>query len=496
MHEFSIISLLLLSPIVGIILLWTSRNLYFVRGVALTTSAFCLLLSLMLLAGFDQGLHGEGFQFVEHVAWIPTLNINYSVGVDGISILFLPLTGLLFTGVIISSWTGIRTLPRLYYTFLLLLLSAVMGVFVAIDTILFFLFWEITLAPIYFLISLWGVGPNRRYAAVKYTLFMLVGGVPLLFGFIILAMNAGNGDIPAGLSFDYMVLLSMPASFEIQTTVFFLLLIGFGAKAPIFPLHTWLPTVAMEGPVSVAAIITGLKLGVYGFIRFMVPLAPDAAIHYHWLLAGLGVVGILYGGVVALSQTNLRRMLAYSSISHVGLVVLGIASFNIQGIQGSIFQLLNFSIIMGGLFLVAGFLHHRIGSTDTLNLGGVAHSMPLLASFFLFFGMAAMGVPGTNGFVAEHLILLGSFKAHTGAGLAALAGIVLTAAYFVKIYRHAFLGVSRRDIISDSQDLLPRELGLILLMAALVLFTGLYPSGVMNIIQQATEVWIERLPLH
>jgi NADH-quinone oxidoreductase subunit M len=492
-ENFSIISLLLLSPIVGIFLLWTSPNLYFVRSVALITSLFCLLLSLMLLSGFDQNFHIDGFQFVERIAWIPSLNINYAVGVDGISILFLPLTSLLFFGVIVSSWTGIRTLPRLYYTFLLFLLFGILGVFVAIDTILFLLFWELTLAPIYFLISLWGIGPNRRYAAVKYTLFMLVGGVFLLFGFIILAMNAADGNVPAQLSFDYITLLHSPKSFEIQTTVFFLLLIGFGAKAPIFPFHTWLPTIAMEGPVSIAAIMTGLKLGAYGFIRFMVPLAPDAAMHYHWLLAGLGVVGILYGAIIAMNQSNLRRMLAYSSISHMGLVVLGIASFNIQGIQGSIFQLLNFSIIMGGLFLVTGFLHHRIGSTDTLSLGGVAHSMPLLTSFFLLFGLAGMGVPGTNGFVAEHLILLGALKSHTGAGLAALGCIVLTAAYFVNIYRTAFLGPIRREIVSDSLDLLPRELGLVLIMACLILFTGFYPSSIMDITQQATELWMSRL---
>ena len=340
MNNFSIISLLLISPIIGVALLWTSRNLYFVRGVALTTSLFCLLLSLLLLHGFDTQY--SDFQFTEVLPWIPSLNINYSVGIDGLSILFLPLTCLLFTGVIISSWTATRTLPRLYFTLLLILLCAILGVFVALDTMLFLLFWEITLIPVYFLVSLWGIGPNRRYAAVKYTLFMMAGGVALIFAFIILAMNAASGNVPAQLSFDYTTLINTPISFEVQTTVFFLLLLGFGAKAPIFPFHTWLPTIAMEGPISVAAIMTGLKLGAYGFIRFMVPMAPDAALHYHWLLAGLGVVGILYGAIIALNQSNLRRMLAYSSISHVGLVVLGISSFNIQGIQGSIFQLLNF----------------------------------------------------------------------------------------------------------------------------------------------------------
>jgi len=491
MQNISIISLLLLCPIVGIALLWTTQNLYFVRAIALTTSLFCLLLSLMLLHDFDTQY--SGFQFIETIPWIPSLNVNYSVGVDGLSILFLPLTSLLFSGVIVSSWTGTRTLPRLYFTLLLLLFCATLGIFVALDTMLFLFFWEMTLAPVYFLISLWGVGPNRRYAAVKYTLFMMAGGVALIFAFIILAMNASTDNVPAQLAFDYVTLLNTPISFEVQTTVFFLLLLGFGAKAPIFPFHTWLPTIAMEGPVSVAAIMTGLKLGAYGFIRFMVPLAPDAATHYHWLLAGLGVIGILYGAIVALNQSNLRRMLAYSSISHVGLVVLGIASFNIQGIQGSIFQLLNFSLIMGGLFLITGFLHHRTGSTDSLSLGGVAHSMPLLTSFFLLFGLAGIGIPGTNGFIGEHLILLGSLQAHTGAGLAALAGIVLSAAYFLNMYRTAFLGTSRTAVVSDSLDLLPRELGLILLMAGLILFTGLYPSSIMDIIQQSSETWIFRL---
>jgi len=491
MQNISIISLLLLCPIVGIALLWTTQNLYFVRAIALTTSLFCLLLSLMLLHDFDTQY--SGFQFIETIPWIPSLNVNYSVGVDGLSILFLPLTSLLFSGVIVSSWTGTRTLPRLYFTLLLLLFCATLGIFVALDTMLFLFFWEMTLAPVYFLISLWGVGPNRRYAAVKYTLFMMAGGVALIFAFIILAMNASTDNVPAQLAFDYVTLLNTPISFEVQTTVFFLLLLGFGAKAPIFPFHTWLPTIAMEGPVSVAAIMTGLKLGAYGFIRFMVPLAPDAATHYHWLLAGLGVIGILYGAIVALNQSNLRRMLAYSSISHVGLVVLGIASFNIQGIQGSIFQLLTFSLIMGGLFLITGFLHHRTGSTDSLSLGGVAHSMPLLTSFFLLFGLAGIGIPGTNGFIGEHLILLGSLQAHTGAGLAALAGIVLSAAYFLNMYRTAFLGTSRTAVVSDSLDLLPRELGLILLMAGLILFTGLYPSSIMDIIQQSSETWIFRL---
>ncbi|MFW2373127.1 MAG: complex I subunit 4 family protein, partial [Gammaproteobacteria bacterium] len=362
--HFSILSLLIYSPLAAGLLIALIPNDAVAKHLALLANLIVLLIALILLAQFNS--QSADFQFVEKMSWISTLNINYLIGVDGISILFLPLTALLFSGVILAYWNSIRSLTRLYFCLLLLLETATLGIFTALDTMLFFLFWELTLVPIYFLVSLWGIGPNRRYAAVKYTLFMLAGGVPLLFGIIILAVNHASYDPAAQLSFNYLTLLNTPLSLESQTTIFFLLLLGFGAKAPIFPFHTWLPTLATEGPVSIAAIMTGLKLGAYGFIRFLIPLTPDASLEYHWLLAGLGVIAILYGAIIAMNQSNIRRMLAYSSISHVGLVVLGIASFNIQGIQGALFQVLNFSVVAGGLFLITGFLHHRTGSCDSL----------------------------------------------------------------------------------------------------------------------------------
>ncbi len=493
MNNFSLLSLLIFSPLVVAALLWLSRNLQVIRALALVGNIVVLLIALFILVGFDN--NQTGFQFIEKISWIPTLNIHYQVGIDGISVLFLPVTTLLFIGVIVGSWNSIQTMPRLYYSLMMVLQTAPLGIFSALDTMLFFFFWELTLIPIYFLVSLWGIGPNRRYAAVKYTLFMLAGGIPLLFGFIILAFNAAAGDIPAQLSFDYLSLLNNPLPVEAQATVFILLLLGFGAKAPVFPFHTWLPAIAMEGPVSIAAIMTGLKLGAYGLIRFMIPLAPEAALDYHWLLAGLGVVSILYGTIVALNQSNIRAMLAYSSISHIGLVILGIASYNIQGIQGSIFQLFNFSIIVGGLFLLTGFLHHRTGSTDSLSLGGIASSMPLLASFFMLFGMAGLGIPGTNGFAAEHLILLSALQTHTGAGLAALLDVVLAASYFLIIYRKAFFGTINRPVITESADLLPRELGLILLLTVLILFTGFFPNSILDITRGASELWLQKIHL-
>ena len=489
--SFSLLSLLIFSPLFGAALILFLKNTKTIRLAALLTTIVSLFISVFILSRFDNASHG--FQFIEKIPWIPTLNIEYLIGIDGISVLFLPLSCLLFAGVVLASWNSIKTLPKVYYSLLLLLLCCILGIFTALDTMLFFLFWEMTLIPIYFLISLWGVGPNRRYAAVKYTLFMLTTGVALLFAFVLLAVNHADGAIPAQLSFNYLELMNSPISIEIQTTLFFLLLIGFGAKAAQFPFHTWLPTVAMEGPISIAAIMTGLKLGLYGFIRFVVPLAPQASQHYHWLLAGLGVIGIIYGAIIAMNQSNLRRMLAYSSISHAGLVMLGIATFNIQGIQGAIYQLLNFTVISSGIFILTGFLHHRTGSTDTISLGGVANTMPLLAAFFFLFGLAGMGIPGTNGFIAEHLILISALQTHTGAGLAALAGIVLGAAYFMMIFKNAFLGVCTNPVVKDAMDLRPRELSIILLLAGLILFTGLYPGGILDITKIASEAWLLRL---
>ena len=489
-----LLSLMILSLPVGAALIWLVRDEKHARMIALLTAIIDFIFAIMILLRFDSSQ--PGFQMVEKLDWIPSLNIHYHVGVDGISVLFLPLTVLLFIGVLLGTWRSVRTLPRLYYSLLLLLESAMLGIFCSLDTMLFFMFWELTLIPIYFLISLWGVGANRRYAAVKYTLTMLAGGVPLLFGFLLLAFNHASvtdAVLPIGLVFDYPTLFDNVLPIEMQTIVFFLLLVGFAVKTPVFPLHTWLPTVAMEGPVSIVALMTGLKIGVYGLIRFVVPLSPDAAREFHWVLAGLGTIGILYGALVAMSQTNLRRMLAYSSISHVGLVVLGIASFNMQGFQGALFQLMNFTIVAGGIYILTGWIHHRIGSTDILSLGGAARSMPLLASFFLLFGLAGMGMPGTNGFPAEILLIIGIFKSYTGAGLVVRVGIILEAGYFLNLYRKTFMGKVRNEVVADAIDLQKRELMVIGVFIFLILVLGLYPNAILDITRVASETWVNKI---
>ena len=491
--SFPLLSLMIITLPVGGALIWLWPNAAHARWLALATAMVDLALSMTVLLRFDPT--ASGFQFVERTLWMPSINAHYQVGVDGISVLFLPLTVILFIGVILSSWRSVAHMQRLYYSLMLLLESATLGIFCALDGVLFMLFWEMTLIPIYFLVSFWGVGPNRRFAAVKYTLFMLAGGIPLIFGFVLLAFGHAEmtGGLPSGLTFDYLEWLKTPLSLDIQKQVFLLLLLGFAFKIPLVPFHTWLPVMAMQGPASVTATLVGLKLGAYGVIRYVVPLAPQAAQEFAWLLAALGAVGMLYGAVTAMAQTNLRRMLAFSSISHVGLVVLGIATLTQQGLQGAIFQLLNFVVIASGLFLITGLLHHRLGSTDIISLGGAARSMPMLSAFFLLFGLASMGMPGTSGFPAEFLILYAAITTQTGAGLAALLTVIIGAAYFVSLYRKAFLGPVTSSAITQSVDLQTREFFIIGVFAVLILVAGLYPASVLDLIDVSAQGWIDHL---
>jgi NADH-quinone oxidoreductase subunit M len=476
--------LLLLLPLgAGISLLAPIKK---ARWVALLTNVLALLISLIVVSGFDTAL--GGFQYVEKSVWIQSLNIHYFLGVDGISVLFLPASILLFTFIILASWNTIQSLRRVYFTLVLLFETAILGIFCALDTVFFMLFWEATLIPLYFLISLWGIGANRRYAGAKYVLLMMGGGILILFAFVLLAIQSDGSYI-----FSYPELLNVSADNPYQTVIFFLLLVGFGIKTPLFPAHTWLPLLAQEGhPVTIASLV-GLKIGAYGLLRFAVPLAPNAAADFQGLLIGLGIIGIVYGGVAALSQTNIRRMLAFSSLSHVGMVVLGIATLSLQGIQGAVFQLLNLTLVAGGLFLLSSFIHQRIGSTDIISLGGMAKSMPLISAFFFFLGLANMGVPFTNTFPAEFLIIISALDQYTGVGLAALFGVILGAAYFLRIYRKAFLGECRHAIVADAMDLKPRELIILSTISVLVLAIGLYQQFILDYLGHAKETWVSLL---
>ncbi|MEI6706281.1 MAG: NADH-quinone oxidoreductase subunit M [Methylococcales bacterium] len=494
MNEFPMLSLLIFLPLLGAIITGLCGNSQLSKKIAFAFAGIELILAVWVMLLFQ---HNNGdFQLLERSAWIPSLNIEFLLGIDGISVLFLPLSALLTLMAMVASWNSIQHLSRLHFALLLALEGITMGVLSALDLVLFFLFWELTLPPIFFLIGLWGIGPQRRGAAMKYTLFMLFGGVPLLFAIVILAINHAtsvSGTIPQDLSFSLPILLITPLPNSLQSVVFFLLLLGFAVKAPLVPLHTWLPTVAMEGATHTTALLIGLKLGVYGLLRFALPLAPLAAVEYSWALGIFGAITLIYGALIAIQQTNLRRLLAYASVSHVGLVIIGLSSLNMQGLQGAIFCLLNFTLIASSLMLIAGFIQHRLGSTEALQLGGLAKVMPRLTSFYFLFMLASMGIPLTSGFPAELLIIIGALIAHPTLGITALAGAVLCASYMLSFTRRAFFGAITQASVEQVQDLRPRELALLCIPALLVLLLGFMPNKVLKINQKSAEVWLSRL---
>jgi NADH-quinone oxidoreductase subunit M len=483
-----LLSWIIFLPLLGAIAIALVNDVQMTKKIALVTAFIEFLVTLVITLSFNPD--EADFQQIEHYQWIPSLHAEFMLGIDGISVLFLPASALLTLITIIASWNSVQNLSRLHFALLLVLESVTMGVFTTLDMLLFFLFWEATLPPIFFLISLWGIGSKRRAAALKYTLYMLCGGVLLLFAIIILAIN--HADQASGeLAFSLSTLLHTPLSAELQTLVFSLLVLGFAVKTPLVPFHTWLPTVAIEAPTQLTALLTGLKLGAFGLLRFALPLAPNAVSHYGWILALLGAITLVYAALIALRQTNLRQLLAYLSISHVGLVVVGIASLNLQAIQGAVFQLLNFSIIASCLMLIAGFLQQRLGSTDLVHLGGLAKVMPRLSVFFFLFSLASIGVPLSSSFPAELLLIIGALKNHLGLGLVGLCGSILGAAAILMFTCRAFWGNVVHEHLYTIDDLRPRELGLLCLPIVLVLALGLYPAIILEITYHSLQNWLE-----
>ena len=475
-----LLSFLIFLPVAGALALWLLPA-RLARGLTALVMLAVLALASAVMLAFEPG--GPRFQLVERALWVASLDVHYQVGVDGLSVLFLPATALLFLGSLVACWNSVRAAARLHYCLLLLLQGATLGIFCALDTVLFFVFWELTLLPIYLLLARWGATPGSARAAARYFLIMLAGGVPLLLAFVLLA-----GSQPAA-GFDLPALLAAPLARPLQYAVFLLFLVGFGVKVPLVPLHTWLPEFALAAPGSLTALLVGLKLGAYGLVRFAVPLAPEAAQDLHWLLAGLGTLTLLYGAVGILAQSNLRVGLAYASICHVGLAVLGLASFSAQGVQGAVSLLLSFSVATGGALLLLEFLRQRTGSTDIHSLGGAAKTMPLLASGFLICGLAGVGMPGTSSFPGEFLLILAALHSHTGAGMAALFGLAIAAAGFLALYRKAFFGPVVRSEVRDAEDLRPREWAVLVILIFLVGAIGLYPQPWLEVVRPAAEAW-------
>jgi NADH-quinone oxidoreductase subunit M len=438
------------------------------------------LVSLPLWFWFDRS--AEGFQFVEKATWIPSIGVQYYFGADGISALLILLTTLLGAISILSSWTAITERVRQYYVFMLLLQTGMLGVFCALDMFLFYVFWEVMLVPMYFLIGIWG-GARRLYAAIKFFLYTLVGSVVMLLG--ILALYFHSKTLPAFAAtgtFDVTEWYSMGFPADLQYWVFLAFFLGFAIKVPMFPFHTWLPDAHVEAPTAGSVILAGvlLKMGTYGFVRFSLPLLPDATRNAVPWMVTLSIIGIVYAALVTLVQKDMKKLIAYSSVSHLGFCMLGMFALNPLGLEGSVLQMINHGLSTGGLFLIVGLIYERRHTREIAQLGGLAHVMPLYATFTMIIFLASMGLPLLNGFIGEFMILQGAYAANRVWAYWAVTGVILGAAYLLWLYQRVFWGKVTHEENQHLVDLNGRELATLVPLVALCFWIGIYPKPVLS----------------
>ena len=493
-----LISWMIAVPFLGIVILAFVRDEEWLRRIAFGFTMVVFLLSLILGRNFDSTQ--QGMQFVERMEWMPTFNIEYAVGVDGISILLVILTALLCPLCVLSSWTGIKTRVRAFLSLILLIEGAMIVVFTALDLFLFFMLWELTMIPMYCMIILWG-GPNRIAAGLKYVLYSLTGSLFLLVGILGIYLNGGH-------TYDLLVLSEQTYSSSTQFWLFLAFFLAFAIKMPMFPFHTWLPDAHSEAPTAGSVILAGvlLKMGGYGFLRFCLPMFPEASANFAPFILWLSVIAIIYGGYLALAQSDLKRLVAYSSISHMGFVTLGIFVFNSQGIQGAVLQMFNHGITTAALFICVGLLYDRTRSRAISDYGGLHKPMPRFVALFFLFSVAAFGLPGTSNFIGEFLVLVGTSYVSFAMVLISMGGIVLAAAYMLWMLQRVVLGEPKTEAAKALPDLSNRELATLIPLAILVLGIGLYPgplmemmdASVIHLIHQTTGVQVNevsQLPL-
>ena len=467
MIDFPWLTLLIFLPLAGAGALYLVEERH-ARSIALTATVMNFVVALPLWWLFDPS--SSRMQFVEHVAWITSPPIHYSLGIDGISLPLILMTAALMPLCVLISWEAIVTRVRTFMAVLLIMETAMLGVFAALDFVLFYVFWEAMLIPMYLLIGVWG-GPNRLYAAMKFFLYTLAGSVLLLVAILVLYFYGGR-------TFDVLALSQVTYPAALQQWVFLAFFAAFAVKVPMFPFHTWLPDAHVEAPTAGSVILASvlLKMGAYGFVRFSLPMLPDASQAMTPLIAALSIIAIIYGAYMALAQVDLKKLIAYSSVSHMGFVTLGLFVMNQQGIEGAVLQMVNHGITTGALFLCVGIIYERTHSRLIADNVGLAKPMPRYATLLVIFALSSLGLPGTNSFVGEFLVLVGTFLWSKAAAALASLGVILAAAYLLYMIQRVVFGVALPRELPHLKDIGLREFTILLPLVGLVFWIGVYPN--------------------
>ena len=485
-----LLSLAIWAPIAfGVLLLAVGRDEHarMVRWIALIGALISFLVTLPLYDGFKLGT--AAMQFVEKTGWIERFNIHYHLGVDGISFWFVPLTAFITVIVVVASWESITERVNQYMAAFLILSGLMIGVFSALDGMLFYVFFEATLIPMYLIIGVWG-GPNKIYAAFKFFLYTLLGSLLMLIALIFLYNQAGG-------SFDILTWHQLPLSATAQTLLFFAFFAAFAVKVPMFPVHTWLPDVHVEAPTGGSAVLAAimLKLGAYGFLRFSLPIAPDASREWAWLMIALSLIAVIYVGLVAMVQKDMKKLVAYSSVAHMGFVTLGFFVFNDLGVSGGLVQMIAHGFVSGAMFLSIGVLYDRVHSREIADYGGVVNTMPNFTAFVLLFAMANCGLPGTAGFVGEWMVILGAVKSNFWVGMGAATALIFGAAYTLWMFKRVYLGPVGNDNVKGLTDINSREFLVLALLGIAILAMGLYPRPITDVMDTSVAELLKHVAL-
>jgi NADH-quinone oxidoreductase subunit M len=476
MGHLPLLSAVIFLPLLGAVLIFfiqgepevVARN---ARWAALWTSLLTFLLSLLLWLEFDSARHD--FQFVEQAAWIPSFNIKYHLGIDGISLFFVLLSTLLTPICVLASWEAIKIRVKEYMIAFLFMETLMVGMFCALDFVVFYMFFEGVLIPMFLIIGVWG-GPRRVYSAFKFFLFTLLGSVLMLLAILAVYFELGTTDIPTALAHHF--------TYDMQLWLWLAFFASFAVKMPMWPVHTWLPDAHVEAPTAGSVILAGvlLKMGGYGFIRFSIPMLPEASTYFTPLVWTLSVVAVIYTSLVALAQEDMKKLIAYSSVAHMGIVTMGLFALTQQGVEGAMIQMLSHGVVSAALFLCVGVVYDRMHSRLISTYGGLVHRMPLYAAAFMLFMLASIGLPGTSGFVGEFMALLGTFRVNTWVASLAATGMILGAAYMLWLYRRVIFGKLVKSELMSILDLSPREIAIFAPLALIVFWMGIYPSSFLD----------------